>query len=223
MATMVTTGTAAGGAATLHGLRVLDVGDRPSTAWCGRLLADLGADVIGGEPPEGHPLRSDPPAAAYFLANRRRAGLPAVLSLAAGAEVILTTESSAQTSVAALRELSGTALIACISAYGRGSTLAGHPGNDLTAYATSGWASVNGLTSHPPLKGPGYNASFQAGTFAWAAVIAALLGEPAGEVLDIAERDVLYPLPGVPAPAVHRHAGAPPGVRRHHRRTGPGG
>jgi crotonobetainyl-CoA:carnitine CoA-transferase CaiB-like acyl-CoA transferase len=191
MATMVTTGTPAGGTATLAGLRVLDVGDRPSTAWCGRLLADLGAEVIGAEAAGGHPLRRDPAAAAYFLANRRRAGLPSALSLAAAAEVILTSESSPQTGVAALRELSGTALIACVTAYGRGSTLAGHPGNDLTAYATSGWASVNGLTSGAPLKGPGYNASFQAGTFAWAAVVAALLGGPAGETLDIAERDVL--------------------------------
>jgi crotonobetainyl-CoA:carnitine CoA-transferase CaiB-like acyl-CoA transferase len=191
MATMGNAGTGADGAATWDGLRVLDVGDRPSTAWCGRLLADLGAEVVGAEPAEGSPLRHDPPAAAYFLANRRRADLASALSLAAEADVILTSESSPQTSVAALRELSGTALIACITAYGRGSTLAGHPGNDLTAYATSGWASMNGLASRAPLKGPGYNASFQVGTFAWAAVTAALLGEPAGEVLDIAERDVL--------------------------------
>jgi crotonobetainyl-CoA:carnitine CoA-transferase CaiB-like acyl-CoA transferase len=184
-------GTGAGGAATLAGLRVLDAGDRPSTAWCGRLLADLGADVIGAEPAGGHPVRRDPPAAAYFLANRRRADLPAALSLAAAADVILASESSPETSVAALRERSGTALIACITACGRGSTVAGQPGNDLTAYATSGWASMNGVAGRAPLKGPGYNASFQAGTFAWAAVTAALLGEPAGEVLDIAERDVL--------------------------------
>jgi crotonobetainyl-CoA:carnitine CoA-transferase CaiB-like acyl-CoA transferase len=191
MAAMGDTGTAAGGAATLDGLRVLDVSDRPSAAWCGRLLADLGADVIGAEPAGGHPLRRDPPAAAYFLANRRRAGLPAALSLAADADVILTSESSPETSVAALREHSATALIACITPYGRGAPQAGQPGNDLTAYATSGWASMNGLASRAPLKGPGYNASFQAGTLAWAAVTAALLGEPAGEVLDIAERDVL--------------------------------
>jgi crotonobetainyl-CoA:carnitine CoA-transferase CaiB-like acyl-CoA transferase len=201
--------------ATLDGLRVLDVGMRPSTAWCGRLLADLGADVIGAEPAGGHPLRRDPPAAAYFLANRRRADLAAVPDLAAAADVIVTSESSPETSVAALRGHCDRALIACVTAYGRGAALAGSgpagsgpagsgpagsgpagsgpagSGNDLTAYATSGWASVNGLAARAPLKGPGYNASFQSGTFAWAAVTAALLGEPAGEVLDIAERDVL--------------------------------
>jgi len=58
MAAMDETGTIPGGAATLDGLRVIDVGDRPSAAWCGRLLADLGAEVIGAEPGEGNPLRS---------------------------------------------------------------------------------------------------------------------------------------------------------------------
>jgi crotonobetainyl-CoA:carnitine CoA-transferase CaiB-like acyl-CoA transferase len=178
-------------AATLDGLRVLDVGDRPSTAWCGRLLADLGAEVIGAEPAGGHPLRSDPPAAAYFLANRRRAELSALPGLAAAADVIITSEAGPETTAAALRALSGSALIASITPYGQLGPLAGQPGNDLTAYATSGWASVNGLTTDAPLKGSGYNASFQAGVFAWAAVTAALLGAPAGETLDIAERDVL--------------------------------
>ena len=62
-----------GRSATLEGLRVLDLGDRASSAWCARLLADLGAEVIGVERPSGHPLRADPPAAQYLLANRRRA------------------------------------------------------------------------------------------------------------------------------------------------------
>ncbi len=191
---MATTGDAnvtASGRATLDSLRVLDFGDRASTAWCARLMADLGADVIGAEPPEGHPVRSDPPVAAYVLANRRRVDLPTAFSLVVEAEVILTSESTPETKVGALRQLSGSALIVSITPYGLSSTRSDQPGNDLTAYATSGWASVNGLASLAPLKGTGYNASYQTGTFAWAAVTATLLGEPAGEVLDIAERDVL--------------------------------
>src|SRR5581483_10567622 len=42
------------------GLRVLDLADRPG-ALCGRLLAELGADVVLVEPPEGSPLRAIPP------------------------------------------------------------------------------------------------------------------------------------------------------------------
>src|SRR5579883_2406397 len=44
----------------LAGLRVLDLADRPG-ALCGRLLAELGADVVLVEPPEGSPLRAIPP------------------------------------------------------------------------------------------------------------------------------------------------------------------
>jgi crotonobetainyl-CoA:carnitine CoA-transferase CaiB-like acyl-CoA transferase len=177
--------------ATLDSLRVLDFGHRASTAWCARLMADLGAEVIGAEPPDGHPIRSDPAAAAYVLANRRRVDLPAALGLVVEAEVVLTSGSTAETTVDALRPLSGSALIVSITPYGLSSTRSGQPGNDLTAYATSGWASVNGLASLAPLKGTGYNASYQAGTFAWAATMASLLGGTDGEVLDIAERDVL--------------------------------
>lgn len=44
----------------LHGLRVLDLSGEAG-ALCGRLLADLGADVILIEPPDGHPQRHRPP------------------------------------------------------------------------------------------------------------------------------------------------------------------
>ena len=207
-----TAGAADNTTGTLDELTVLDVGDRPSTAWCARLLADLGADVIGVEPASGHPVRADPPAAAYLLANRRRADLAAAWTLAASAQVILTSEATPDTTVAALRDQNATALIVAITPYGLSSGQAARAGNDLTAYATSGWASMNGLRSDAPLKGSGYNASFQTGTFAWAAVVATLLGDPAGEVLDIAERDVLCSTLS-PAFLRQQYNGAPEGRR----------
>ncbi|MCU1690177.1 MAG: Caib/baif family protein [Jatrophihabitantaceae bacterium] len=176
------------GSVTLSGLRVLDLGDRASTAWCGRLLADIGADVIGAEPPAGHMLRADPPAAEYLLANRRRADFASLDGLVPNADVVIVDDPAA---ARAARHGNPTALIVAITPYGLDGPLADRKGNDLTAYASSGWASMNGLADREPLKGPGHNASFQAGTFAWAAVTATLLGDPAGELLDIAERDVL--------------------------------
>ncbi len=222
---MATTGDAnvtASGRATLDSLRVLDFGDRASTAWCARLMADLGADVIGAEPPEGHPVRSDPPVAAYVLANRRRVDLPTAFSLVVEAEVILTSESTPETKVGALRQLSGSALIVSITPYGLSSTRSDQPGNDLTAYATSGWASVNGLASLAPLKGTGYNASYQTGHLC----LGCGHGNPARRAgrrstrHRRARRAVLHAFPGVPSPAVHRHTGGSPEGRRHHRRTG---
>jgi crotonobetainyl-CoA:carnitine CoA-transferase CaiB-like acyl-CoA transferase len=52
------------------GWRILELADGVSAAFCGRVLADLGADVVMVEPPEGHPLRSAPPRRADGLSGR---------------------------------------------------------------------------------------------------------------------------------------------------------
>src|SRR5580693_9833879 len=52
--------TEAGPEALLAGLRVVDLAGEPA-AMTGRILADLGAEVIKVEPPGGDPLRSVPP------------------------------------------------------------------------------------------------------------------------------------------------------------------
>lgn len=43
--------------ATLHGLRVLEIGHFVAAPFCTRLLGDLGADIIKVEPPAGDPVR----------------------------------------------------------------------------------------------------------------------------------------------------------------------
>src|SRR5206468_7059151 len=50
----------------LDGLRVVEIVDADqwaaaAVAQCGRILADLGADVVKAEPPEGDPVRRVPP------------------------------------------------------------------------------------------------------------------------------------------------------------------
>ena len=41
----------------LHDLRVVEISDRIAGAYCGKLLADAGADVVKVEPAVGDPLR----------------------------------------------------------------------------------------------------------------------------------------------------------------------
>src|SRR5579885_1506226 len=62
--------------APLAGLRVLELGEFVSAAYCTRLLADLGAEVLKVEPPEGDRARRygpyrggvpDPEASGLFL------------------------------------------------------------------------------------------------------------------------------------------------------------
>jgi crotonobetainyl-CoA:carnitine CoA-transferase CaiB-like acyl-CoA transferase len=45
----------------IAGWRILELADGAAASFCGRVLADLGADVVMVESPEGHPLRSVPP------------------------------------------------------------------------------------------------------------------------------------------------------------------
>ncbi len=182
----------------LQGIRALDLGERPATAWCSRLLADYGAEVLMVEPPEGHTLRRDPPfdaqgrsaTARYFLANKRSAMPERRDELVAAADVIVTDGDAG-----ALAAANPQAVVCAITPYGQDGALADRPGNDLTAYASSGWASVNGVQGRPPLKGSGYQAAYQSGTLAYGAVVAALIeraaGEGLGQIIDIAEREVL--------------------------------
>src|SRR6516225_7244036 len=92
----------------LHGYRVVDLADE-TAALCGKMFADLGADVVKVEPPGGCPTRRIPPfldagagpdRSCYFqalAAGKRsvivdldRAGGPELLArLAAGADFLI--------------------------------------------------------------------------------------------------------------------------------------
>ena len=49
-----------GDSSVLQGVRVLEIGGELG-AWCGKLIADMGATVIKIEPPEGDPTRAYEP------------------------------------------------------------------------------------------------------------------------------------------------------------------
>ncbi|MGH9025421.1 MAG: CoA transferase, partial [Acidimicrobiia bacterium] len=79
----------------LAGTRVLDLAGEPA-AIAGRVLADLGAEVLIAEPPEGHPLRGEPNRWRSWAAGKRSvavtgAGDPALAELARTADVVIDT------------------------------------------------------------------------------------------------------------------------------------
>jgi crotonobetainyl-CoA:carnitine CoA-transferase CaiB-like acyl-CoA transferase len=79
----------------LEGLRVVDLAGEPA-AIAGRVLADLGADVVLVEPPEGVPLRAVPHAFAAWAAGKRSVVVdgpddPRLDALLAGAHVVIDT------------------------------------------------------------------------------------------------------------------------------------
>lgn len=195
------------------GIRVLDLSSSMAGAWCTRLLADYGADVVTVEPPGGHPLRRLAPftpdgvsiPAMYVLANKRSCGLTlpadreALLDLVAASDIVVESFAPGQLDRVGLNLDAFEArrpglILVSITPFGRTGLRSSWLGNDLTAYALSGWASVNGRAGREPLKGSGFTASFTAGTSAFGAAVAALCRREAngrGEHIDLAEAEAL--------------------------------
>jgi crotonobetainyl-CoA:carnitine CoA-transferase CaiB-like acyl-CoA transferase len=198
----------------LEDIRVLDISTSPAGAWCSRMLADLGADVIAIEPREGHPLRRLGPfaadgtsiPAAWMLANKRAVALDLddrrarrhLVKLIQRSDVLVSSHGPSRLAELGLsyEALGRPALVMVhITPHGMTGPLAEAPGNDLTTAARSGWASINGTADREPLKPSGWQSSYCAGVVGYFGAVAALrhrdhhAGE--GQEVDVAEVDVM--------------------------------
>ncbi len=181
----------------LAGVRVLDLADR-CAALAGRILADLGAEVILIEPPSGHPLRhlapflDDEPgversfAHLYLHANKRSVVLDLgesgdrdrFLALVATADAVIDTERPGELdrlgldheALAAARP--GLVQVS-VTPYGLDGPWRDRTATDLTAGASAGLIWVSGEPRSTPVQGGADPAYAMAGlTAASAAVIA---------------------------------------------------
>src|ERR1700687_1077345 len=59
----------------LSDIGVVELGGGVAASWCGKVFADLGADVVKVEPPEGDALRAEPAMFAHLNTNKRSAVL----------------------------------------------------------------------------------------------------------------------------------------------------
>ncbi|MYE47660.1 MAG: CoA transferase [Chloroflexi bacterium] len=208
-------GARSGTPSALSGLRVLNLGSSLSAAWCARTLADYGAEATIVEPPGGAALRRLGPhgpegesiPAAYALANQRslvldlaiEADRAALRDLALESDIVIESRAPGvlEDAGASFEELRGERpglILAALTPHGLTGPRAGQPGNDLTAFARSGWAAINGRAGEPPLKGARYVASLYAGLTGAAALLAALRERAAsgrGQLVDLAETDAL--------------------------------
>lgn len=192
----------------LSGIFILDLSARLSGAFCTRLMADLGADVVLLEDEAGHPIRAEAPFLgdesgaersllhAYANFNKRSAVLPAGdarrEALIGCADVVVV--SSAAMLEAVRAHSRPDAVLVAITPHGLTGLRAEAPGNDLTAYALSGWAAMNGLQGQPPLKGSTNQVGYLAGSLAATGVMGALVERQSshdGQVLDVSETEAL--------------------------------
>ena len=161
------------GSGPLAGLRVVDCSTVLAGPYCTMLLADLGADVIKVEPPEGDATRGwGPPwvgandeatrTAAYFLAvNRSKRSIRLDLHKTDGAAVLTKLLEGADVLVenfrpgglerlgfgeAALEEINPRLVHLAISGYGPVGPDAGRPGYDFVLQAEAGLMSITGYS-----------------------------------------------------------------------------
>ncbi|MFO1195329.1 CaiB/BaiF CoA-transferase family protein [Piscinibacter sp.] len=179
----------------LDGVRVIEVCNVAAGPFCGMLLADMGADVVKVEHPEGgDTLRAWPPindgySENFASLNRNKrsvtlnlkdAGDLALLrELAAGADVLIENNRPGVmerlgVGYAALSALNPKLVYCSISAYGQSGPRSQEGGFDLTVQAMSGIMSVTGEADRPPVKCGVPLADFAAGLYASLGIVAAL-------------------------------------------------
>ena len=184
-------------------LRVVDLSvgvfEGLAGAFCAKMFADFGADVIKAESPEGDPARKlgpfpqDNPGAdtggmfMYLNANKRGVTvefdsadrLRRLRDLCATADVVVETFPPGHVQTLGLgyddlEQVNPGVVLVSITPFGQTGPWRDYQATDLVAYAASGQSYVNGSPEREPLKEPGEESCFQAGACAFLGAMTAL-------------------------------------------------
>jgi crotonobetainyl-CoA:carnitine CoA-transferase CaiB-like acyl-CoA transferase len=202
----------------LGGLRVVEWGDLVPAAFCGKLLADLGADVVKIEPPSGDgaraygPFPQDRPSPersglfAYLHTNK--AGVTLDTRAATGRRLLRALLRSADVLVTDLpahrRRAQGLTfadlhpelpelIYAGLSPFGGDGPYRDFRAGNLETQALGGICYSLGAPERPPLSLPGHQSDYQAGLMGAIGVLVAYLaradGAP-GQEIDVAAAEI---------------------------------
>ena len=186
-------------------LRVVSLGSELAAAYCARLLADTGAEVVRIEDRSGDSLRgwsasgsADGDGALFqYLAEGMTSVVvedaDSLIPVLQGADVVLWTPHSLMAQVftpARIRETAPDAVVTAITPFGLTGPWADRPATDLTLQAMSGGVGQRGLSSRPPLRAGGRLGDWMAGMFAAVHSLAASYGG-GGELLDVSTLESL--------------------------------
>jgi len=191
--------------AALVGITVLEI-ESPCTRYAGKMFADMGADVILIEPPEGCPTRREGPfigdvedpegslSFAYYHTSKRGAALDLLspegrdrfLALASRADLVL--EGNKPGSLAklgldyvALHQRNSRLVVTSITPFGQTGPYAQFECEDLVALALGGFMCLTGYPDSPPMRAYGNQAYLAAGMYAAVASMLALVSAEDGE------------------------------------------
>jgi crotonobetainyl-CoA:carnitine CoA-transferase CaiB-like acyl-CoA transferase len=183
----------------LADLRILDLLDSAAGAFCTKLFAGFGADVIAIEPPLGHPVRREGPFAKdlphretgalwlYLGAGKRSVTLDVTTKtgqrlfrrMVEDANVVVESFPPGRMaelglSYAALTEIKRRIVLVSITPFGQTGPRADWKATNLTSFASGGQMALTGDPDREPLVPAGHQAEYQAGYNAFtAAAIAA--------------------------------------------------
>ena len=182
----------------LSGYRVLDLADS-NGAYCTKLLADLGADVIKIERPEGDPGRGIPPFAGdtphpekslHFLhRNANKRGVTLRLDTVEGSNILRRLVKTADVLVdnsppdymeklgldySVLSEINPGLIMASITEFGHSGPYKEYKGSNLVDFAMSGIMITSGYPGKEPCLLPGSPAYDSASVHASVSIVAAI-------------------------------------------------
>ncbi len=197
----------------LHGLRVVERGRTTAAAYAGKVLADLGAEVVKLEDPDGDPARSQRPlyeasedrmtsARFVYLNTGKRSvcadgGPTDVLTRLCGQADVLVTDETTHADVPA--DLPKGLVWCAISPFGISGPYAGYQGIHLTSFHSGGEGQLipSGLgwelfPYRPPVQLGSDMADFDTGATAAVAILAACLRQRRsglGEQIDVSAQE----------------------------------
>lgn len=182
----------------LSGYRVLDLADSKG-AYCTKLLADLGADVIKIERPEGDPGRGIPPfvddvphpeKSLYFLhRNANKRGITLNLDISVGRNILKKLVKTADVLVensppdymanlgldySVLSKINPALIIASITEFGHSGPYKYRKGSNLVDFALSGVMITSGYPGKEPCLLPGSPAYDSSSLHASVSIVAAI-------------------------------------------------
>ena len=217
----------------LSGIRILDLTAEPGFL-AGKVLGDLGADVVKVEPPDGDPARRRPPfwggaadpdrsllwlalntsKRGITLALDRPRGCELFLALAAAADVVLETEPAGSLAARGLGwetlHARNPRLILCsLTPFGQTGPRAAWRGSDLTVVAASGNLYATGDPDRAPVRCSLPVSYYHGGLEAAVGVVFALLAREAtgeGQQVDVALQAAMI-MPNIGTAAMFRMTG----------------
>ena len=208
-----TTDVSGGGSQALEGVRVVELGQMISAPYCARLFAELGADVVKVESPEGdlarrigpfpggerHPEKSG----LFFVNNTSKRGVTCRVDADQGREIFLELLKTADVLIEnnlprqmqawrldyeAVARVNPSLVMISLTPYGQSGPYSGWKGYDLNAYHLSGasWRYC-GNPGEMPLQHGTYSADYFGAAAGAAWGMAALFGRDAvgGQHLDV--------------------------------------